>query len=155
MLFTRRCHHVSRRTSLESCLNTSSNAAEFALFCQNLRKASFASDLVHLIVVVIEGPFEEDDDARPKVFHHRTKLGQAGDCSCSDSRILQDDPVVDVSDVLGRLLCSRALLPQKMQYLGGQIRELTVLHPASSSAAVDFVRNFLDFHLLGNTTLSK
>lgn len=75
--------------------------------------------LSHLIIIVMKGALQEDGDPWPQLWNQRPIFGQGADSSRSDSRILQDDTVVDVSDVLGRLLCLWALQPQQVQDLGG------------------------------------
>ena len=84
----------------------------------------------HLVIIVMQSALEQDLDARPQLLHKRSKLGQAADGSRPDSGILQDDTIVDVADVLGRLLGARPLQAQQVQHLRGQVCELAILQPA-------------------------
>ena len=81
----------------------------------------------HLIIVVMQSALEQDLDAGPQLRDQGTKLCQAAHCRRPHSGVLQNDPVVDVADVLGGLLGAGALHAQQMQHLGGQVCELTVL----------------------------
>ena len=81
----------------------------------------------HLIVIVMQSTLEQDLNTRPQLLHKGSKLGQAADGCCPDSGILQDDAVVDVADVLGRLLGARPLHTQQVQHLRGQVCELAIL----------------------------
>ena len=82
----------------------------------------------HLVVVVVERAAQQNEDAGPQVLHKRAKLGQGGDGGRAHGRVLQDDAVVDVADVLGGLARLGALHAQQVQDLGGQVGELAVLH---------------------------
>ena len=66
----------------------------------------------HLIIVVMQSPFQQDLNPRPQLLDQSSKLGQAADCSRPHGGILQDDAVVDVAYVLGRLLGAGALQAQ-------------------------------------------
>lgn len=84
----------------------------------------------HLIIIVMQSALQQDLDTRPQLLHEGSKLGQAADSCCPHSRVLQDDAVVDVADVLGGLLGARPLHAQHVQHLRGQVSELTILQPA-------------------------
>ena len=83
----------------------------------------------HLVIIVMQSALEQDLNTRPQLLHKSTKLGQAADSCCPDSGVLQDDAVIDVADVLGRLLGARPLHAQQVQHLRGQICELAILWP--------------------------
>ena len=59
--------------------------------------------------------------------HSSPKFGQRTDGSCSDSCVFQDDAIVDVADILGRLLGCRTFDTQQVQNLCGEVCKFTVL----------------------------
>jgi hypothetical protein len=54
----------------------------------------------YLIIVVVQAPPEQDHDPRLQVVDHGAKLGECAHGTRSHRGVLQDDPVVDVADVL-------------------------------------------------------
>mmetsp|Transcript_4894 Transcript_4894/g.17633 ORF Transcript_4894/g.17633 Transcript_4894/m.17633 type:complete len:665 (+) Transcript_4894:501-2495(+) len=80
-----------------------------------------------LIVVVPQGPPEQHPDARGEGGDPHAEVGERGHRRCAHRRVLQDDPVVHVPNVLCRVGGLGALLAQQVQDLGGQVGELAVL----------------------------
>lgn len=70
-----------------------------------------------LVIDVLEASSQQHVDA----LHHRgvldtdTKLGEGGDGSGSDDRVLEDDSVVDVADEFGRVARLRSFNAEQMQ----------------------------------------
>src|SRR3954463_6922486 len=61
-----------------------------------------------------------------RVLLSHAKFGQGSDSRSPHKCVLQDYPVVYVSDIFGGLGCLRSLYPQKMQYANSKLSKLTI-----------------------------
>lgn len=73
----------------------------------------------YLIIVVVQAPPEQDHDPRLQVVDHGAKLGEGAHGTRSHRGVLQDDPVVDVADVLAGVCRLGPFGAQEVQDLQG------------------------------------
>eukprot|EP00958_Prasinococcus_capsulatus_P009770 scaffold950_cov340-Prasinococcus_capsulatus_cf.AAC.3 len=71
--------------------------------------------VAHLVVVVVQAASQEHDDARAQIRHLLPELSQRAHRTCAHGGVLQNDAVVDVSDVLARVDCGGPLLTQQVR----------------------------------------
>lgn len=104
------------------------------------------STIAHLVIGVIETAGKENLYTRLDfgVFLANAKFGQSSDSGGTHNGVLQNDTVVDVADVLGRVVGLGALDTEQMQDPDRQLRELTVLNELTkmSQSYSTFVRQY-------------
>jgi hypothetical protein len=67
----------------------------------------------------VQAPPEQDHDPRLQVVDHGAKLGEGAHGTRSHSGVLQDDPVVDVADVLAGVRSLGPFVAQEVEDLQG------------------------------------
>mmetsp|Transcript_9710 Transcript_9710/g.21643 ORF Transcript_9710/g.21643 Transcript_9710/m.21643 type:complete len:292 (-) Transcript_9710:1309-2184(-) len=82
----------------------------------------------NLVVVVIGAELQQEKDILSQVGAFHGNLGQGIHCSGPDQGVLQNESVVDETNVLGRMRCARHLLTQKSQDARAEVGILTVLN---------------------------
>lgn len=85
--------------------------------------------IANFVVDIVETSRKEYANAALDAFigYIDAELSQAADCCSADDGVLEDDAIVNVSDVLRWLSCFWALDAEQMQNADRELRELTVL----------------------------
>mmetsp|Transcript_36068 Transcript_36068/g.57664 ORF Transcript_36068/g.57664 Transcript_36068/m.57664 type:complete len:287 (-) Transcript_36068:1316-2176(-) len=94
-----------------------------------LQDGAVEVDAISNLVIVVIGPkLQQQKDILAQVGTFHGNLGQCIHCSGPDQCILQDQSVVDETNVLCRMRCARHLLTQKSQDARAEVGILTVLN---------------------------
>mmetsp|Transcript_19502 Transcript_19502/g.55769 ORF Transcript_19502/g.55769 Transcript_19502/m.55769 type:complete len:338 (+) Transcript_19502:1117-2130(+) len=96
--------------------------------------------VAHLVVHIVQGALEENNDAVGQGLDLGAKLAQSRHGSGAHVSVLQDDPVVDEADVLGRVAGGRAELAEHVEDLGRERGELAVLDELAEVEEPGFFR---------------
>ena len=87
-----------------------------------------SSTITNLVINVIKTPREEDWDTGFdfRIFLANTKLGKSRHSRSSDNGILQDNSVVDITNIFGRMRSLWSLNTKEMQYSNRKLGELAI-----------------------------